>query len=90
VTKNLAQCRAAWWQTHGATGGLGLVNRSLEIRPASVGLLVRVTSRATASAVAIASAAYDPVVEKVRVVLADGRQLELSAGSHIEEAEEWS
>ncbi len=89
VIGNLAMCRTAWWQTHGVAGGLGLVNRRLETRWRSGGLVVRVALRATAGAVAITSATYDPVTATVCLVLADGHRLALAAGQHIEEADEW-
>jgi hypothetical protein len=90
VIENLALCRAAWWQTHGAAGGLGLVNRRIEIQPGVAGPLARVASRPVPRATVIAAAAYDPAARVVRLLLADGRRLVLAAGQHIEEAEEWS
>jgi hypothetical protein len=90
VIENLALCRAAWWQTHGAAVGLGLVNRRIELHPRAAGPLARVASRPTTRATAIASATYDPAGQLVRLVLVDGQRLVLAAGQHIEEAEEWS
>jgi hypothetical protein len=90
VIDNLVLCRAAWWETHGATGGLGLVNRRLEMRDGPRGVQVRVALRPLATAIAIRSAGYDPPSQLVRLVLADERRLSLMAGEHIEEAEEWS
>ncbi len=88
--ENLAQCRAAWWETQGVAGGLGLVNRRVEMHPGPVGLLARVALRPTIRSVVIASATYDPARQLVRLELADARRLALAAGRHIEEAEEWS
>jgi hypothetical protein len=90
VIDDLVLCRAAWWETHGLTGGLGLVNRRLEMREGSRGVQVRVALRSSANAIAIRSASYDPPLQLVRLVLADERRLSLVAGEHIEEAEEWS
>jgi hypothetical protein len=90
VIDNLVLCRAAWWETHGLTGGLGLVNRRLEVRAGVRGAQVRVASQSPANATAIRSADYDPRLQLVRLVLADERRLSLVAGEHIEEAEEWS
>ena len=41
------------------------------------------------AAVSIISAAYDPASGTVALTLEDGRTLKLTAGMHIEEAEEW-
>jgi len=41
------------------------------------------------TAVGIVSAGYEPASGKVALTLADGRTLSLTAGQHIEEAEEW-
>lgn len=90
VIENLALCRATWWQTHGTTGGVGLVNRRIEMQPGSAKTLARVALRPTARAIAITSAAYNPAGQVVRLVLSDGQVLSLAAGQHIDEAGEWS
>ena len=90
VIENIAVCRATWWGTQGTTGGLGLVNRRIELRQGPDGVLARVPLRPTARALAITAAAYDPAAQQVHLVLADGRRLALAAGRHIEETEEWS
>jgi len=41
------------------------------------------------AAVCIVSVGYDPGSGKVALTLDDGRTLSLTAGRHIEEAEEW-
>jgi len=41
------------------------------------------------TAVGIVSAGYDLASGTVALTLADGRTLSLTAGQHIEEAEEW-
>jgi hypothetical protein len=61
VIDNVVLCRAAWWETHGTSGGLGLVNRRLEMREGSRGIQVRVALRSPANAIAIRSAGYDPL-----------------------------
>jgi hypothetical protein len=71
------------------TGGLGLVNRRLEMRETALGVQVRVALQSAGNATPIRSAGYDPASGMVRIVLADGRRLSLEAGKHIEEAEEW-
>ena len=90
VIDNLALCRAAWWETHGTSGGLGLVNRRLEMLKEAQRVQVRVALRSPANAITIRSASYDPPSRLVRLVLADEQRLSLVAGEHIEEAEEWS
>jgi hypothetical protein len=62
----------------------------METREGLRGVQVRVALRSPADAIAIRSAAYDPPLRLVRLVLADERRLSLVAGEHIEEAEEWS
>lgn len=90
ILDNPTLCRAEWWMTHGTSGGLGLVNRRLEMRAAPQGAQVRVALRPTEKAMVIRSASYDPPLRMVRLVLADGQRLSLETGKHIEEAEEWS
>jgi len=41
------------------------------------------------AAVGIVSAGYDPARGRVALTLEGGRTLSLTAGQHIEEAEEW-
>lgn len=96
IVRDLGMCRAEWWATHGTRHGIGLVNRRAEVRQVPATdvrpdgrLLVRVALSPGLNAAAIVSAAYDQAAEIVTLVLADGRQLRLKAGQHIEEAEEW-
>ena len=90
IIEDVVRCRAAWWKTHGTRGGLGLVNRRLEVREGSRRIQVRVALRPAANAIAIRLVGYDPLSQLVRLELADGRRLSLVAGEHVEEAEEWS
>ena len=90
IIEDVVLCRAAWWETHGTSGGLGLINRRLEMREGSRGIEVRVALRPAANAIAIRLVGYDPPTQLVQLELADGRRLSLVAGEHIEEAEEWS
>jgi hypothetical protein len=51
--------------------------------------LAKVALKPKAMAVSIVATDYDPASGKVSLTLADGRTLLLTAGRHIEEAEEW-
>ena len=84
-------CRAEWWKTHGGRHGIGLVNKRVETRAVPDGdrVLAKVALLPKRGAVGIAAAAYDPGQGKVSLVLADGQELSLTSGRHIEEAEEW-
>lgn len=94
IMANLPRCREAWWHTHGDRHGIGLVNRRVETRITTAGdgedaLRAKVALKPGLAAVGIVSAAYSPVDRVVTLALADGRTLRLTAGCHIEEAEEW-
>jgi hypothetical protein len=91
VIESLPACRAEWWATHGARHEVGLVNRRLETKPAGNAdkILVKVAIAPGPNAIGIISTAYDPVTAKVTLTLADGQHLTLTAGQHIEEADEW-
>lgn len=94
IMAKLPKCREEWWNTHGSRHGIALVNRRVETRPIPAvpgrdGMRARVALKPAPAAVAITSAAYSPTDGKVTLALADGRRLRLTAGQHIEEAEEW-
>lgn len=91
VMANLPACRENWWNTHGQRHEIGLVNRRVETRriDGGDGFLAKVALKPTKAAAAILSAGYDPGSGKVTLALDDGRTLLLTAGHHIEEAEEW-
>ena len=91
IMTELPACRASWWATHGSHHGIGLVNRRVETRNAvgRDGVLARVALRPGKAAVGIVSAGYDPASGKVALTLDGGRVLSLTAGWHIEEADEW-
>ena len=88
---NLPACRENWWHTHSQRHEIGLVNRRVETRriEGGDGLLAKVALKPTKVAAAVLSAGYDPSNGKITLVLDDGRTLSLTAGHHIEEAEEW-
>ena len=92
IEANIRLCRAEWWNTHGGRAGIGLVNRQAETRPTSSGdgILVRVALKPEQPSFGIVSAAYNVTTGKVALVLSDGRRLALTAGQHIEEAQEWN
>ena len=91
IMTNLPACRESWWSTHGSRHEIGLVNRQVETKPIENrdGLLARVTLNPTNAATEIVTASYDPASGKVALILRGGRALSLTAGQHIEEAEEW-
>jgi hypothetical protein len=91
IERQLAACRQEWWSTHGARHGIGLVNRKVETRPGDWkdGFRAKVALKPGVAAVGIVSAIYDPAAARVTLIVADGRKLVLTAGQHIEEAEEW-
>lgn len=91
IMKNLAACRAEWWATHGSRRGIGLVNQRVETRVAANAdrVLAKVALMPGPAAVGIVSAIYNPGSGRVTLTLVDGRRLALTAGQHIEEAEEW-
>lgn len=91
IEAKLAACRENWWATHGSRHEIGLVNRRVEMRDIAGGdgFQAKVALKPSKTAVGIASASYDPVSCKVALTLEDGRTLSLTAGQHIEEAEEW-
>ncbi len=84
-------CRESWWTTHGSRHEINLVNRRVETRriEGGDGLLAKVALKPSKAAAGIVSAGYDPSKGKVALTLDDGRMLALTAGQHIEEAEEW-
>ncbi len=84
-------CRERWWTTQGSRYDIGLVNRRVETRriEGGDGVLAKVALKPASAAVGIVSAGYDPTRRKVTLTLGDGRTLSLTAGQHIEEAEEW-
>ncbi len=86
---NLPACRESWWNTHGSRYEINLVNRRIETRLVGNELRAKVALRPSKAAVGIVSASYDPSKGQVVVSLDDGRGLVLTAGQHIEEAEEW-
>ncbi len=87
----LPACRANWWATHGSRHGIGLVNRRVETRRfvGGDGFLAKVALQPGKTAIGIMSASYNPDSGKIALALDDGRTLSLTAGQHIEEAEEW-
>ena len=91
IMTNLPACRESWWSTQGSRHEIGLVNRRVETQPIENrdGLLARVTLNPTSAATDIVTASYDPASGKVALILRGGRALSLTAGQHIEEAEEW-
>jgi hypothetical protein len=91
IMANLPACRESWWTTQGSRHEIGLVNRRVETRriEGRDGVLARVALKPGKAAVGIVSASYDPASSKVTLTLDDGRTLSLTAGQHIEEAEEW-
>ena len=91
VMANLPACRENWWTTHGSRHEIGLVNRRVETRgiTGGDGFLAKVALKPRPAAVGIVAVSYDPASGKVSLALADGRTLLLTAGQHIEEAEEW-
>ena len=88
---NLPACRENWWVTQGSRHEIGLVNRRVETRSVvgGDGFLAKVALKPSKAAVGIVSADYDPGSGEVALILDDGRTLSLTAGRHIEEAEEW-
>ncbi len=53
------------------------------------GLLAKIALKPRAATASIVAAGYDTASGKVVLTLDDGRVLSLTAGQHIEEAEEW-
>jgi hypothetical protein len=88
---NLPACRERRWVTQGSRHKVGLVNRRIETRPIADGdgFLARVALKPGKGAANIVAAGYDAGSGKVALTLDDGRALSLTAGQHIEEAEEW-
>ncbi len=91
IEASLPACRENWWATHGSRHEIGLVNRRVEMRDIAGGdgFRAKVALKPSKTAVGIVSTGYDPVSGKVALTLEDGRTLSLTAGHHIEEAEEW-
>ena len=91
IMARLPACRESWWATHGSRHEINLVNRRIETRPIEGGdrLLAKVALKLSKAAAGIVSTGYDPSNGKVGLTLEDGRTLALTAGQHIEEAEEW-
>jgi hypothetical protein len=91
IMAQLPACRANWWATHGSRHGIGLVNRRVETRRfvGGDGFLAKVALQPGKTAIGIMSASYNPDSGKIALALDDGRTLSLTAGQHIEEAEEW-
>lgn len=91
IVRTLPDCRAEWWATHGDRHGIGLVNRCIVTRPDANadGVLAKVPLKPDRGAATVAAATYDPGAGGVTLTLADGQQLSLTSGLHIEEAEEW-
>ena len=91
IVTNLPACREGWWVTQGSRHEIGLVNRRVETRPIANGdrFLARVALKPGKGAATIVAAGYDAGSGKVALTLDDGRALLLTAGQHIEEAEEW-
>ena len=91
IVANFPACRAGWWITQGARHEIGLVNRRIETRPITGGdgLLAKVALKPGKATAIIVAAGYDAASGKVALTLDDGRALSLTAGQHIEEAEEW-
>ena len=91
IMANLPACRENWWATQGNRHEIGLVNRRVETKRivGGDGFLAKVALKPSKAAVGIVSAGYDPGSGRVALTLANGRTLSLTAGQHIEEAEEW-
>ena len=91
IEANLPVCRGEWWTTQGGRHEIGLVNRRVETRPIAGGdgLIARVALKPGKATAIIVAAGYDAASGKVALALNDGRALSLTAGQHIEEAEEW-
>ncbi len=91
IMANLPACRENWWVTHGSRHEIGLVNRRIETRSTEGGdgFLAKVALKPGKAAVGIVSAGYYPARGRVALTLEGGRTLSLTAGQHIEEAEEW-
>jgi len=91
IMAHLPACRESWWTTHGSRHEINLVNRRVETRRIKDGdgVLAKVALQPSKAASSIVSATYDPSNGQVGLTLADGRTLALTAGWHIEEAEEW-
>ena len=91
IMAHLPACRESWWTTHRSRYEINLVNRRIETRriEGGDGLLAKVALKPSKVAAGIVSAGYDPSNGKVALTLDDGRMLALTAGQHIEEAEEW-
>ena len=91
IVANLPACRESWWTTQGSRHEIGLANSRVETRgiEGGEGVLARVALKPSKAPVGIASAGYDPTSGKVTLTLDHGRRLSLTAGRHIEEAEEW-
>lgn len=87
----LPECREGWWTTQPSRHELGLVNKRIETKhiEGGDGVLAKVPLAPGKTAVGITSAGYDPVSGKVTLTLDEDRTLTLTAGQHIEEAEEW-
>ena len=91
IVANLPACRTGWWITQGGRHEVGLVNRCIETRliAGGDGLLAKVALKPAKVTAIIVAAGYDAASGKVTLTLDDGRALSLTAGQHIEEAEEW-
>ena len=91
IVTNLPACREGWWMTQGSRYEIGLVNRRIETRPVADGdgFLAKVALKPGKATALIVAAGYDADGGKVALSLDDGRALSLTAGRHIEEAEEW-
>ncbi len=91
IEASLPACRESWWTTHGSRHEIGLVNRRVEMRGSAGddGFRAKVALKPNKTAINIVSAGYEPASGKAALTLADGRTLLLTAGQHIEEAEEW-
>lgn len=91
IMANLPACREGWWTTQGSRHEIGLVNKRVETKriEGGDGLLARVALKPGKAGIAIVSGGYDPASGKVTLTLNDGRTLSLTAGRHLEEAEEW-
>ena len=91
IMAHLPACRESWWTTHGSRHEINLVNRRVETRriEGGDGLLAKVALQPSKAAAGIVSAVYNPSNGKVGLTLDDDRTLALTAGRHIEEAEEW-
>ena len=91
IVAHLPACRESWWTTHGSRHEINLVNRRIETRriESGDGWLAKVALKPSKGAAGIVAAEYDPNKGKVMLTLDDGRTLALTAGQHVEEAEEW-